>query len=113
MNVEFKSENLKVAKTVTDTNDNVWNVDRVYRNQPRLVEVHIGKERDIKMSYKSFYKPGDCVRFEYEYEYDEEELQVEDVATFALELMVDEGYFGCYDNEETGETIYYVLENRH
>jgi TPP-dependent pyruvate/acetoin dehydrogenase alpha subunit len=39
-------------KTVADTNGNVWNVFRVYRQQPGFVEVHIGKECDecgIKM----------------------------------------------------------------
>ena len=44
---------------------------------------------------------------DFEYDFTEEELAEE------LELMVEEGYLGCYDNEETGETIYYVLEERH
>lgn len=44
---------------------------------------------------------------EYEYDFTEEELAIE------LELMVEEGYLGSYHDEETGETMYYVLEDRH
>lgn len=39
------ANNNDVAKTVTDKDGNVWNIYRVYRNQPGFVEVHIGKER--------------------------------------------------------------------
>lgn len=44
---------------------------------------------------------------EYEYDFTEEELAIE------LELMIEEGYLGSYRDEETGETMYYVLEDRH